>query len=374
MIRAFLLEIKEIKNSFYLFSLLTWIPLVSFLLIIAIFHKGVANNLPISVVDYDKSKLSRLVITQINANQTLRVMHVSNDLKQASTELKNTKTYATVVIPKHFERDTIQKKQPHITAFVNTQYLLIGKMINAALSSTIQKSAGRINYLSNLTQDGQSETALYKTAPIHFQITPFFNTYKNYFLFLVSAIIPALWQILIVIAIISSIGITFKTKKENEFFKDTNIFFALIGKTLPYTLIYLGWGILFLAYMYGFEPWEFQGSFGVTILAMLLTILAYEGMALSFFVINFHYTRALSLAAFYTAPAFAFLGITFPLSSMPEFATFWHNFLPLSHYLKIQISQASYGTSLVDIIPLFQNLLLFLPVWAFVVLKIRKKI
>ena len=53
MINAFRLELLEIKNSFYLFSLLTWIPLVSFLFIIFIFHKGVARDLPVTVVDHD---------------------------------------------------------------------------------------------------------------------------------------------------------------------------------------------------------------------------------------------------------------------------------------------------------------------------------
>ena len=374
MINAFKLELIEIRKSFYLFSLLTWIPFISFLLIIYIFHSGVAHNLPISVVDNDRSNLSREIITQLEANPTLHVKSVQGSIKEASKSIKQSNIYATIVIPTNFKRDVIQKKQPQITAFINAQYLLIGKMINSALSSTIAQSAGRIDFASNLATDGQVKSALYATAPINIQITPFFNTYQNYFLFLVSAIIPTLWQILIVVAVISSFGRTFKEKKENLFFKDKNIFVSIIGKTLPYTVIYLGWGILFLLYMYGYEPWKFQGSFSVTILAMLLTILAYEGMALLFFTLNFHYTRALSLAALYTAPAFAFLGITFPVSSMPEFAHIWHNLLPISHYLKLQIAQASYGVNVVDVIPLLVNLCYFLPVWFIVWFRIRKVI
>jgi len=374
MINAFILEINEIKKSFYLFSLLTWIPLVSFFLIISIFHKGVAHNLPISVVDYDKSNLSRTIITQLNANPTLHVKSIQNSIKEASKTIAQSDVYATLVIPANFKKDVIQKKQPQITAFVNAQYLLIAKMINSALNSTITQSAGRIDFVSNLAIDGQTESALNATSPINIQITPFFNTYQNYFLFLVSAIIPTLWQILIVVAIISSFGRTFKEKKEHLFFNKKNLFASIIGKTLPYTLVYLTWGILFLLYMYGFEPWKFQGSFSVTILAMLLTIFAYEGMALLFFTLNFHYTRALSLAALYTAPAFAFLGITFPVSSMPEFAHTWHNLLPISHYLKLQIAQASYGVSVLSVTPLLINLCYFLPVWLIVWFKIRRVI
>lgn len=373
MINAFRLELKEIKNSFYLFSLLTWIPLVSFLIIISIFHKGVVHNLPITVIDNDNSKLSRQIITQINANSTLHVNGIQANLKQASTDISSGNIYATVVIPKHFQKDVIQKKSPQITAFINSQYLLIGKMINSALNSTIQQSAARVDFVSNLSKNGQFRTAKNSTSPIGIQVTPFFNTYQNYFLFLVSAIIPTLLQILITLALIASIGRTFKAHKEKDFFSSSKVG-ALIGKTLPYTLSYFVWGVLFLLYMYGYEGWEFQGSFGVTFLALLLMILAYEGVALSFFVLSFDYVRALSFAALYTAPAFAFLGITFPVSSMPEFALFWHNLLPISHYLKIQIAQASYGTPANEMVPLFLNLLWFLPMWIFAIFKLRKKV
>ncbi len=373
MINAFKLELLEIKNSFYLFSLLTWIPLVSFLLIIAIFNKGVVRDLHITVVDHDNSKLSRKIIMQIDANSALHVKGIQANLKQAGIDISSGNIYATVVIPKYFEKDVLQKKQPQITAFINTQYLLIGKMINSALSSTIQQSSARVEFVSNLRKDGQFSTAENLASPISIQVTPFFNTYQNYFLFLVTAIIPTLLQVLIALALIASIGKTFKEKKEKEFFKN-GIVGALIGKTLPYTLAFLGWGVMFLLYMYGYETWEFQGSFGVTFLALLLMILAYEGIALSFFVISFDSVRALSLAALYTAPAFAFLGITFPVSSMPEFAVVWHNLLPISHYLKIQISQASYGAPVSEIVPLLLNLICFLPMWIFVILKLRKKV
>lgn len=371
---AFYLELKEIKNSFYLFSLLTWAPLLSFILVIAIFYKGVARDLPISVVDNDHSQLSRQIITQINANPSLHVKKESVDLYSASKEISAGDIYATVVIPSNFERDVTQKKQPVISAFVNAQYLLIGKMINSALSSTIMQSASRIDFATNLSADGQSKTALNATAPINTQITPFFNTYKNYFLFLVSAILPAILQILAAVSVILSFGKMFKENKQKEFFKNGKIFSVLIGKTLPYTIVYFGWGVVYLLYMYGTQPWEFQGSFAIVFFAMLLMIIAYQGVALSFFTLNFHTTRALSLASLYTAPAFAFLGITFPASSMPEFAFFWHNILPVSHYLKIQIALASYGSSALEVLPLLVNLLYFLPLWIFVYIRLRTKV
>ena len=133
-------------------------------------------------------------------------------------------------------------------------------MISSNLSTTIIESSAQIDFVHNLSCDGQFLTAKNSALPIGVQVTPFFNTYQNYFLFLVSAIIPALLQILISIAIIASMSKTFKQNKEKEFFKGS-VFASLIGKTLAYTIAYLAWGALFIFYMYGYETWEFQGSF-----------------------------------------------------------------------------------------------------------------
>ena len=371
MINALKLELKEIKNSFYLFSLLTWLPLLNFFLIIMIFHGGTAQNLAISIVDYDQSALSRKIIQDINATSTLRVKYIHLNVKEAARDISANNIYATLVIPNHFEKDVLLDKNPKLTAFINAQYLLIAKMVKSTLSGTLRESSVKIDFLNALKNKSAVSESKSAANPINIQVTAFYNTYKNYFLFLVSAIIPSIWQIFIAIAIVASISHTFKQKKEKEFFKD-GVIKGLIGKTLPYTVIYLAWGIVFLLYMYGYESWVFKGSIILTIFAMFLTILAYQAISLSFFCISFHPLRALSMTALYTAPALAFVGITFPTESMSGFATFWHNILPISHYLKIQILESSREIDFLLVWPMFKSLLYFLPMWLFVIYKLRK--
>jgi ABC-2 type transport system permease protein len=129
---------------------------------------------------------------------------------------------------------------------------------------------------------------------------------------------------------------------------------------LPYTAAYMLLGVLYLFYIYGTLGWIFQGSFGVMIFGMFLTTVAYQGIALLFFVTGFDYARSLSLGAVYTAPAFAFLGVTFPVYSMNSFALFWRDMLPVAHLVELQISQANYGA---DIFLEVNKLLTLLAFW-----------
>lgn len=53
----------------------------------------------------------------------------------------------------------------------------------------------------------------------------------------------------------------------------------------------------------------------------------------------------MSFAGAFTAPSFAFMGITFPVSDMNALAQAWRGLLPITHYIEVQVDQASYGAS-----------------------------
>ena len=367
--KAFWYETKSIKNSWYKTLLITFFPLLVFLLIVSIFKGGVASDLPIVVVDYDNSKLSRSILQNIDATSEMEIKYVKNSTKDALDLVKSGKAYALIIIPKYFFKDTLLKKNPTITAMLNTQYILIGKILTAKLTKVTMHSSAEVEYANALVNTQNSEIALKSVAPIGMQITPFFNTYKNYYYFLVSALLPAIWQVFIVIATLVGMGEIFKFNKQREFFENSEYIGAkLLGFMMPYTIAFMILGMLFTFYLY--SEWAFNGSFTVLFLAMFFTTIAYQVIALLIFSTKFNYADSLSLGSVYTAPAFAFLGVTFPIYSMNDFALMWRDILPVSHYIQVQISQANYGNgALVELDKLGTILmfwLLFIPVlWLF---------
>ena len=342
---AFFDEIKSISHSTYKLLLLTLLPIFSFGLVISIFYQGVARDLPIVVVDKDKSQLSRQLLKNIDNSSMISIDYRVNSTAEALSLVQSTKAYAMVIVPHNFQRDALTKAQPKVTAMLNTQYILIGKILTSALTQVVMYSAGEVEFVQDLAQSNIAQLSKSHVSPIGLQITSYFNTYQNYFLFLVSALLPAIWQIFIVIATLVSFGSMFKAKEEKQFFKDKYIFTRILGKLLPYTVAYTLLGAGYLFYTYGTMGWMFEGSFVVTIFAMLVTVVAYQGIALLFFVTGFDYARSLSLGAVYTAPAFAFLGVTFPVYNMNSFALFWRDMLPVSHLVELQISQSNYGAN-----------------------------
>lgn len=368
-VKTLLYELKSIGNSWYKLSLITVLPLLSFGLIIAIFYSGVARDMPIAVVDNDHSALSRALLADIEASPTIDIAYTSTSAKEAINLVKETKAYGAVIIPHDFQRDTLLHRQPKVTAMLNTQYILIGKILTSALTTTVMESSAKVAFVQNLITTQNSLSSIKKIVPIGVQVTPFFNMYQNYFYFLVSALIPAIWQIFIVITTLVSVGVIFKCQQEGLVFGDGRYMTTrLIALMLPYTVAFTLMGLLYLFYIY--SSWAFQGSFSLLILGIFLTVVAYQVIAFIFFAIVPDYARSLSIGAVYTAPAFAFLGVTFPVYNMNAFALFWRDILPISHYVELQIAQANYGADISyqsdKLLILLSFWLLFLPVvWIF---------
>ncbi len=361
-------EVKALVSSWYMLGFVTWIPLMGFALIVAIFFAGVPRELPVGVVDNDISQLSRMQLSNIESSATLSIKKQYNSVQEASHTLRDGTIYAVVIIPNHFEHDLRKGMQPTITVMLNTQFILMSKILHSSLTQVLRTSAATIDYVASLVDEERPELAKNAVNPIQIQITPFFNTYNNYFLFLVSAMLPALWSIFVVITLIIAYGEMFKNGGETAWLKraEGSVSAAIMGKMLPYLLIQMAWGLGVVYFVHGVMPWPFAGSWLILASAMLLTIIVYQLIASAFYALKFEYASALSFGAVFTAPAFAAMGITFPLMNMGGVAVAWHELLPISHYIHIQISQANYGAPLSSIGTSFAALSLFLAVTPFV--------
>ena len=339
-------EWQVISHDAWLKALLFWVPLSLSIVIGAIFSSPIARNLPIGYVDNDNSAMSRGLVRYYDASPTLKIAEQFSSSKQASLALKNGSIYAYIIIPNHLEKDTVLGKSPQVSTFYNSQFILVGKLISSAIISAHTTYTTQLEVYSHLLTDGSvQQSALGSALPITTQITPLFNANSHYGQFLVIAIIPALWQILIIATIVLSLASSIR-KKGLHYWLSHVTFTDLLIHFLPYIVIFSLQGMAFLYTFYGLLHWPMHGSWILLFSAQLLLILACVSLATLFFFLTMDATRTMSVVAAFSAPAFAFLGVTFPSSDMPILAQIWRALLPASHYMKIQIQQVNYGIPL----------------------------
>ena len=364
-------EWRQLFTDPWLCSLITWIPLSLGFLLWSVFAQGLARDLPVGVVDLDKSPISRAVLHNFDASPTLQVLRSYPDVSQGSADLRAGVIYALIVVPENLGKNTTLGVAPEITAFVNSQFLLIGKSINSALLQAMGTFSVKVEVKKNLVM-GQSvsSSALSSAIPIGTQSTALFNVNTNYAQFLISAILPAMWQILIVALTVLSFAREKRRTGLQSWLGEQPIK-AAMAKFLP--LITISWlhGLLFLWAMYIALGWPMHGDWSVLVVALFLTSCASVVVGALFFLVTRDAARGLSLAAAYSAPGLAFMGVTFPVTDMTLPAKVWRSLIPVSHYIEIQFSQVNYGASPLLLLPQFKALGLFFGLYlvAFMVVK-----
>ena len=241
--------------------------------------------------------------------------------------------------------------------FNNGQFILIAKLVNAALAQVVGTLNGQVGVLAAMADGKALPGALGQSVPIASQVTALYNINSSYAQFLLSALLPAVWQILVVLYGLNALARTYRLGLD---WTTRGVWFGLWRTLLPHVLIGWGWGLAWSLLLFKGLGYPMQGSWLVLTLGLGLASAACVSMGAFFYGVIRDPARALSLAGAYTAPGFAFMGVTFPVSAMGDVAQFWRSLLPISHYVELQIGQTNYGQPLTAALPQFGALLLFL--------------
>lgn len=354
-----------------LYALMTLIfPLTAFVIIWAIFWKGVPHDLPVAVNDGDHSALSRQVIRMIDALSTIEVSHRVTDPELGHRLIREGKAYALIVLQSNLEQDVLSGKAPAIIQYYNNEFLLPGSVIARDVRKAVgtlsagldQRFRQRRNYMTHVVS-GAIE-------PIRVENHELFNPYLNYTYFLVSTLLPNMLQIFVLVMTVYALGVELKDGTAREWLacSGEQPWKAVLGKLAPYTVLFGIVGLFMNTFLFSYLGVPLRGSLEIIIVATFLMILAYQVVGLFLVSVTANLRLALSFSAFYASTAFAFVGVTFPTIGMPLAARIWAGILPLYYFIRIFVDQAIRGVppdlALSSLLALLA-FVIFLPVLAF---------
>ena len=154
----------------------------------------VVKTLRVSVVDLDKSELSRELIYSLNATPQIKVARQdmsSNDAKQALIEKK---VSGIIIIPAHFKRDLALHVSPTIAIGADANYFLVyGSIVEGAFKSILTQSAG-IKVANLLLQNTPLRTAKESFSPYSLKTINLFNVDMSYTYYVIPAVFILILQ------------------------------------------------------------------------------------------------------------------------------------------------------------------------------------
>lgn len=308
------------------------------------FKAGLPENLPVGVLDLDNSSLSRNFCRQLDATQMGKVIKYE-DFTTARDAMQTGEITSLCVIPQGMNEEVNANRRPVFTYYVNTLYLIGGALSYKNILTMVTLTGGAVQR-EVLRAKGYSEDAIMGLIqPIVVDEHKIGNATTNYGVYLNNIILPGLLALSIVFVLIYALGseLRYGTSKELMETADGSMAAALIGKLLPYTLIYLVLGLGLDLLLFGICRYPLNGSILNMMLAMVVFILANEAVAVTLVGLLPTLRYSLSIAALFAILGFSFSGFTFPVEAMPVALQGVSCLFPLRFYYLLYVQEAMFG-------------------------------
>lgn len=346
----------------------------TYIFFLTFFNEGQPNKMPIAIVDLDNSSLSRQFSRNLEATQQAQIVMRLNSHKEAREEMQRGNIYAFVELKHNFSKEAISNQRPTITFYVNDGYLIAGSLLFKDLTyMSVATSSGMQRKI--LRAKGVEENRIMGIIqPIVLDTHLIGNPWANYGTYLLNVILPGILELLILLMTVFAIGVELKERTSREWIETSgnNMFAALTGKLLPYTIIFTILGIIGNLLLYKYMHYPLNSSIGWMFLATFLLVLASQSAGILFIGVTPVLRDGVTLAGVYGVLGVTFAGATFPIEQMPYATRIFSHFFPVRHYFNIYVNQGLNGLNIHTSI-LSYVLLLSFSILPFFVFKRLKK-
>lgn len=377
---VFTREFRQFQKRPLLLALMVALPLFMMAILSLVFIQGAATRLPIAVLDLDGSDLSRTIVRTIDATPDTAVSVRVSDLGEGRRLILSGRVFGVLTIPVELERDVFAGRRPEVVFFYNTQTMTGGNLSLRGVNAAMAGVEGGIRLSLRTSRGEPVDIAQTSLSPIPVQVNPLFNPTMNYGHFLLAALLPAVLQIVVVTATAYAVGRDVETTHRLRVLGrlGDGLWPAMFGKLLPYTLVFLFvLGVSDLVLFLWFKM-PLRGDRSLLLLSGFLFILANQLLGAALAVLVRPMTTAIGIGSLIAAPAFGFMGISFPRIGMNAFAYGWGELLPGTWYLAARIDQTLRGApielSTQPLAHLLASVIVLALVTAFGLLRIRGRV
>ncbi|WP_170783402.1 ABC transporter permease [Ruegeria lacuscaerulensis] len=340
-------ELRQIARYPAWIVMLVPAPIALLVVLSLIFSDGLPTDLPVAVVDLDRTTLSRQAIRMVDATSDVDVALQASSLAIGKEALVAGDVYAVVYLPENMQRDLLSGRQPEAITFYNNQYLTVGSIVARATTSALQTFSAGVSQSALISSGVLPEAAREALVPISVQTAPLFNPALDYVQFLLAALMPATLQVFMIASAAMAVARDMRVRSGSSRLVTLGRtpFGVLAGKLVPYAVFSLFSLIVADAIIFGFFGAPFRGSIPVHMCYTVLFVLSCQCFGAVVGTLAGEAVGALGLSGVLAAPAFGFAGVSIPRLTMNTFAWSWGSLLPLVPYLQLRTDQVSRGVS-----------------------------
>ena len=327
-------ELLQLKRDKMTFGMIVMIPLIQLLLFGYAINTNV-RHLPVGVVDFSNSALSRKLVQTVGATQVVHFTQQYTNLPDAEAAIASSEVRAVLIIPPDVSQRLVRNPSVGMgsppatdaeTSRPVAQWLVDGSdtIVAGAL-----KGLRSMPLVELLDQPSNRRTAT-------FEVTLLYNPEQR----TVVNIVPGLAAVILTMTMImfTSAAIVRERERGNmEMLITTPVrpIELMIGKIIPYVFI----GALQVVIILGLGKLLFNvpvnGNLLQLALATLLFITASLTLGLIISTIAKSQLQSMQMTIFVLLPSILLSGFMFPYEGMPKAAQYIAEVLPATHFMRL---------------------------------------
>jgi len=336
------------------------------------YAKESVSALSVSMVDLDKSELSREISFNLNATPQVELVRNDMSLKDAQDALVRGEIKAIVMIPAHFSRDVILGVTPTIAVGADSSYFLIyGAVLEGAMKSVLTQSA-KIKIASLLKSQTPLSEAKLAYTPYTLESINLFNKDNSY----TQYVIPAVFVLILHQTMLIGLGIlgggVNESPKRRQELQNAASYQIIVSRLIIF-------GSIFFVHMLFYFGFTFE-TFSITHIGSIYNILSFgvlfifTTLMFGIFLGTLFSTREIAtpVVLFSSMPLIFSIGFIWPLEAIPAFIQELSYLVPVTPaiqgFLRLNQMGASFDTildsyMLLSIQAAFYTLLAFGGLW-----------
>lgn len=335
------------SRRIYLYTMVI-IPIVCALFFVSLLNEGLPTKVPTAVVDLDNSSLSRQMIRDLGASELINIDLRLDSYHKALEAVKRGEIFGFFIIPDEFEKEAVAGHAPTITYYCNMAYFIPGTLTFKGFKTIAVSTTGAMAQMQLVGAGMDSNATDALIQPLAVQDHPIGNPWANYPIYLCNSFAPGVMALLIMLITVWSICEEIKHGTSVEWLASAHgsIIVAVTGKLLPHTVIFSAVGVFIQSLLFGYNHYPMNCDAWIMVAAMVMMVVAYQGLALLICCVLPNLRLALSVVSLLGVLSFSITGFSFPIENMYGAVAIFSYIVPVRYYFLIYIDQALNGISL----------------------------
>lgn len=321
------------------------LPLFCLFFMATIFGNGQMENIPIGIVDQDNTAASRSIARRISAVPTFSVTEHFTDEAAARRAVQRKEIYGYLSIPTGFEQRSVTGMDATLSYYYHYALLSVGSELMAAFESALAPVAlSPIMMQAEALGAGEEQIQTF-LLPVEANTHPLYNPDMDYSVYLSHPFFFILFQILVLLVTIYSMGSELKFGTAGEWMKTAgdNMLTAVAGKLLPYTVIFSVIGIAANGVLFGPMHIPLEGSLAMMNALTVLFVIATQALAVFIFSAFPKMAYVISVVSMVGSLGATLSGVTFPVAAMYAPVRAASHLFPIRHFVEAGQAMIYFG-------------------------------